>query len=118
MKETPTTGLLPSKFPVSRPPRVSMNRRVGLLILILTSVLSIFYIQGSWLQRTDSNLEDFLSSTCPQTQALIPQKNEKLWETVGGTFGEESFKSQAVEWLAGAVRVPSVSVVSMTNSCR
>jgi hypothetical protein len=44
---------------------------------------------------------------CPQTRALTPQA--EVWQALGGVGGEldeEKFKERAVEWLAGAVRIP------------
>ena len=101
-KESPPL-LLPSRFPIGRPRRV-LNKRVGLLILTLASVLFLFHTQGFRLQ-SDTTTED-LESTCPQTPVLLPQNHRKLWDTVGRTFSKESFRSLAVEWVAGAVQVP------------
>ncbi|TFK31147.1 hypothetical protein BDQ12DRAFT_694504 [Crucibulum laeve] len=50
---------------------------------------------------------------CPQADVLVPEKNGKLWDIVTDKFGTDSFKAQAVEWLGGAVRVPTESYDNM-----
>ena len=49
---------------------------------------------------------DALVKQCPQVSAVVPVKNSELWSSLGQTFVTDSFKSRAVEWLGGAVRVP------------
>lgn len=43
---------------------------------------------------------------CPQASVLVPSKNAELWEDFGKTIGTPEFKLRAVDWLAGAVKVP------------
>jgi len=43
---------------------------------------------------------------CPQVSELIPTSNFALWKTLGDTYGTDAFKMRAVDWLAGAVRIP------------
>ena len=43
---------------------------------------------------------------CPQFDVLTPEKNRLVWEALGNTYGTEEFKLRAVDWLAGAVKVP------------
>ncbi|KIY66589.1 carboxypeptidase S [Cylindrobasidium torrendii FP15055 ss-10] len=53
------------------------------------------------------------NSLCAQVDALYPTKNTGLWDEVGDIVGTETFKSKAIEWLAGAVRVPTESYDGM-----
>ncbi|PIL24979.1 hypothetical protein GSI_12866 [Ganoderma sinense ZZ0214-1] len=50
---------------------------------------------------------------CPQATAVVPTKNAELWNSLGDTYGTDAFRSRAVEWLGGAVRVPTESYDKM-----
>ncbi|KAI0322814.1 carboxypeptidase S [Amylostereum chailletii] len=50
---------------------------------------------------------------CPQASAIYPAQSADLWKTVGSVISSESFKTQAVDWLGGAVRVPTESYDKM-----
>ncbi|KAL4268882.1 peptidase M20A family protein [Pleurotus pulmonarius] len=44
---------------------------------------------------------------CFQPTELTPIKNGDLWADIGATIGTDAFKTKAIDWLAGAVRVPT-----------
>ncbi|THH01774.1 hypothetical protein EW145_g6858 [Phellinidium pouzarii] len=46
---------------------------------------------------------------CPQVEQLLPDKNKVLWSELGEQFDSLNFKEKAINWLAGAVRVPTES---------
>ncbi|KAI0067051.1 carboxypeptidase S [Artomyces pyxidatus] len=46
---------------------------------------------------------------CPQASALYPTEHDALWRDLGNTFGTHAFEGRAVDWLGGAVRVPTES---------
>jgi hypothetical protein len=48
------------------------------------------------------------AATCPQVDALLPESNGALWTSIGDKILTDPFKSQAVSWLSGAVKVPYV----------
>ncbi|KAH8116277.1 hypothetical protein DFH11DRAFT_1199323 [Phellopilus nigrolimitatus] len=50
---------------------------------------------------------------CPQVEQLLPERNKALWDAVGDQFGTDAFKEKAVDWLGGAVRVPTESYDDM-----
>ncbi|KAF4569828.1 hypothetical protein EYR40_008808 [Pleurotus pulmonarius] len=50
---------------------------------------------------------------CFQANELIPDKNGDLWTDVGSTISTDAFKTKAIDWLAGAVRVPTESYDKM-----
>ncbi|KAF8273163.1 carboxypeptidase S [Lactarius quietus] len=50
---------------------------------------------------------------CPQTDALYPDRHRTLWESLGNDFSQDAFTLRAVEWLGGAVRVPTESYDKM-----
>lgn len=43
---------------------------------------------------------------CFQADELTPDKNGDLWVDIGTTISTDAFKTKAIDWLAGAVRVP------------
>jgi Gly-Xaa carboxypeptidase len=44
---------------------------------------------------------------CPQADELVPEKNGVIWESLQLTYGTEAFKARAIDWLGGAVRIPT-----------
>ncbi|KAH9000506.1 carboxypeptidase S [Lactarius akahatsu] len=44
---------------------------------------------------------------------LYPDRNALLWDSLGKYFSQDAFTSRAVEWLGGAVRVPTESYDNM-----
>jgi hypothetical protein len=40
--------------------------------------------------------------------ALVPVAHAPLWDTLNAKIGTPAFETSAVDWLAGAVRVPCV----------
>ena len=44
--------------------------------------------------------------SCPQADVLVPQANGALWNSLGALYTSDDFKTRAVDWLGGAVRVP------------
>ena len=43
--------------------------------------------------------------SCPQVDALVPQANGALWNSLGMAYASNDFKIRAAEWLGGAVRI-------------
>ncbi|KAK7060895.1 hypothetical protein VNI00_000628 [Paramarasmius palmivorus] len=50
---------------------------------------------------------------CSQYSELLPEKNHALWESLGEAIGTEEFKTRAIDWLAGAIQVPTESYDNM-----
>ncbi|KAF8998623.1 carboxypeptidase S [Hymenopellis radicata] len=50
---------------------------------------------------------------CPQVGAVYPEKNAELYNAMSNVIGTEAFKDKAIDWLAGAVRVPTESFDGM-----
>ncbi|KZP26579.1 carboxypeptidase S [Athelia psychrophila] len=46
---------------------------------------------------------------CPQVQEIVPKKNEELWDSLSQQFTTNDFEGRAIDWLAGAVRIPTES---------
>ncbi|KAH9167378.1 hypothetical protein EDB89DRAFT_2125443 [Lactarius sanguifluus] len=53
------------------------------------------------------------ANICPQADALYPDRHARLWESLGKEFDQDAFTLRAVEWLGGAVRVPTESYDNM-----
>ncbi|GLB41814.1 putative to MEROPS metallopeptidase family M20A [Lyophyllum shimeji] len=104
--------LLPSPL-VQHPKRTSALRSS-------LRILSVFLLCGyacmtltAQLPLLVDDLLDKHESRCPQSDPLVPERNGALWKSLNATFGTESFKAQAVDWLGGAVRVPTESFDDM-----
>ncbi|KDQ61780.1 hypothetical protein JAAARDRAFT_204220 [Jaapia argillacea MUCL 33604] len=52
-------------------------------------------------------------AACTQVAPLVPSKNGEIWEKMNGIIGSGAFGEKAVEWLGGAVRVPTESYDKM-----
>ncbi|CAA7262813.1 unnamed protein product [Cyclocybe aegerita] len=50
---------------------------------------------------------------CPQSAVLTPKKNWEVWEVLNTQISTLDFQESAVNWLAGAVRVPTESFDDM-----
>lgn len=44
---------------------------------------------------------------CPQVDELVPEKNGVIWESLQLVYSTEEFKARAIDWLGGAVRIPT-----------
>jgi hypothetical protein len=104
---------------ISQPPvnRTANSRFLGPRLVVLLTVLGLgFYFTNTFNEGFDVRAIEWYrghEESCSQPDILVPEKNGALWETLGGDYGTEEFKSRAVDWLAGAVRVPYVHIVSI-----
>ncbi|KAH9027918.1 hypothetical protein EDB84DRAFT_1563249 [Lactarius hengduanensis] len=106
--------ILPATVPVpQRRPQWSKWRVYGLITLLATPVvlrcathLGPFLPGRGFARLNDANI-------CPQANALYPDRNAPLWERLGIDFSQDVFTLRAVEWLGGAVRVPTESYDKM-----
>ena len=109
-KDEKLDHLLPAAVLVQAPCSQRSKWRALGLIALLASAYSVVsrYVdphsrQFSFaMQSSQFEVED----TCPQSNALYPGKHAQLWEGLGHDFDEDAFTTRAVEWLAGAVRIP------------
>ena len=91
---------------VSQPtPKRSVKR-----IAILPIVALLFCTFAAW--RSDFKLPSCVGHhkasepLCPQVQEFVPKKNANLWDSLSQQFTTDDFERRAVDWLAGAVRIP------------
>ncbi|KZS94463.1 carboxypeptidase S [Sistotremastrum niveocremeum HHB9708] len=62
-------------------------------------------MHGKWLDYTTESLD----ALCPQTEGLVPVKNQQTAEDLHSLFATENFQTKAIEWLSGAVQIPTES---------
>ncbi|EMD39065.1 hypothetical protein CERSUDRAFT_112759 [Gelatoporia subvermispora B] len=113
--------VLPVSEPVAHPARHGPFSRLRLCVQLAVVIFGFSACLHSLdLLPTDplSSLSDVsdnaeLKALCPQAAPLLPQKNGALWEKLGETYGSEAFLTRAVDWLGGAVRVPTPSFDKM-----
>ena len=90
------------------PKKCSKLRLIGLTIAVITvlyfdvsgTLRKYFGSGGTPLDR--ANLDDL----CPQAGRLFPSESHDLWSNLSAEVASPDFRSQAIEWLSGAVRVP------------
>ncbi|KAF8826014.1 hypothetical protein HHX47_DHR6000627 [Lentinula edodes] len=107
LRSTPTSAVSPLAY------GKKVFRSIVLCIVLLIAVLStnvftwsspINYCKAFLL----SNLNKYGNEQlCSQYDVLVPKN--LLWNTVGEVVGTEEFKDRAVNWLAGAIRIPTES---------
>lgn len=68
-----------------------------------------------WTYQSDVGLigHKESSSGCTQADVLRPSKHHDLWTDITQQIGSPEFRSQAVQWLSGAVQIPTESFDAM-----
>ncbi|KAI9440737.1 carboxypeptidase S [Lactarius indigo] len=105
---------LPVIVPISeRHPRRHRWKVLGLITLLAvpialryTTHLGLFLPERGFRRPNNANI-------CPQANALYPDRHGRLWKSLGKEFDQNAFTLRAVEWLGGAVRVPTESYDNM-----
>ncbi|KDQ61781.1 hypothetical protein JAAARDRAFT_31262 [Jaapia argillacea MUCL 33604] len=109
-------SVLPTQAPgVETKGKLSYTRvfvRLGLLVLCAGLVSRRVFPHHLLFSNVGSELSD-AGASCPQVPPLIPTRNGEIWEKMNGIIGSEGFGNKAVEWLGGAVRVPTESYDEM-----
>ncbi|KAG6821197.1 hypothetical protein H0H93_004017 [Arthromyces matolae] len=92
----------------------SLKRTIG---VFLGFIAFSFYVwsclHSSVMEKSIFDMNDFTPSQCAQADVRTPVKNGDLWDSLSSTIGTNAFRSKAVEWIAGAVRVPTESYDDM-----
>ncbi|KAF8337820.1 hypothetical protein F5887DRAFT_983763 [Amanita rubescens] len=99
--------LLPLVAPASSKKRSTRFRSLLIVLGLVLCTLKLIDFAARGTTLLPYILED--SNNCPQTGLILPRKNRKLWNDLGGTVGSNDFQTRAVDWLGGAVRVPTES---------
>jgi len=82
------------------------SRPKFLLIFVTYLAVRAVYEGYKWIDtfgKADSG------PRCVQADALTPNKNADFWNAMNEKIGTPAFETSAINWLAGAVRVPSVN---------
>ena len=53
------------------------------------------------------------TALCPQVKPIAPTKHSAIWESFVERTATDEYKTRAIEWLGGAVRVPYVCYPSL-----
>ena len=53
------------------------------------------------------------TALCPQAKSIIPLKHSEVWESLVERSTTDEYKTRAIEWLGGAVRVPYACFLSL-----
>ncbi|KAI9064054.1 carboxypeptidase S [Trametes sanguinea] len=85
-------------------------------LLVVLAMLTSLHATGIVDLRScgaGHGIADASAELCPQASVVVPEKNGELWKSLGKTFDSDAFKARAIEWLGGAVRVPTQSYDKM-----
>ncbi|KIL59863.1 hypothetical protein M378DRAFT_1065315 [Amanita muscaria Koide BX008] len=99
-KEGGTASLLPLNTSQAKRPRIR-NLLVAICLAICIFKAVRFVLPETTQYRGEGK------NYCPQSEELTPKKNSKVWTDFTEILGKQAFKERAVDWLAGAVRVPT-----------
>ncbi|TBU60979.1 carboxypeptidase S [Dichomitus squalens] len=86
---------------------------LGLSVWACLNALDLAPVPACMKDRLGHEREWKADEQCPQATAVVPKKNVELWSSLGKTFDSDAFKARAVEWIGGAVRVPTQSYDKM-----
>ena len=97
------------------PTKRSTLARATSYLLRLGILFGFAWGLSSWFETSKVSSPDSFFSTshsgvlkeksCPQVDALIPEKNLFFWTLLADELGSDDFKDRAVNWLGGAVKI-------------
>lgn len=94
---------LPSTASQGTPKRgIKLYSRLFAFIVAVT-LLSRGYLFSSAGEKVVSVQKEY----CAQPEPLVPTKNAATYNELDDTFGASEFKDRAIDWLSGAIRVPT-----------
>ncbi|KAG1814515.1 hypothetical protein EV424DRAFT_1629754 [Suillus variegatus] len=76
------------------------------LVTALAISASTYFVKRPLNGSTVGTLENGVD-LCPQVDELVPEKNGVIWESLQNVYSTEEFKTRAIDWLGGAVRIPT-----------
>ncbi|KAI0793902.1 carboxypeptidase S [Fomes fomentarius] len=86
---------------------------LGLAAWAFLNAVGLTPIPGCIHDALSGTSSDDAKDQCAQASPIVPEQNVELWNSLGETFGTDRFQARAVEWLGGAVRVPTQSYDKM-----
>ncbi|KAJ3507479.1 hypothetical protein NLJ89_g6283 [Agrocybe chaxingu] len=84
-------------------------RRLAVVFWVVISL----YVYVGLVNNFDWFSSEKFEPQCPQSAVLTPKNNWDMWETLNTQIGTPGFQEIAVNWLAGAVQVPTESFDDM-----
>ncbi|KAG1881229.1 hypothetical protein F4604DRAFT_1678822 [Suillus subluteus] len=107
-----TNEFLPGVLPPRTGRTLSSGRivalRTGLVVLAVLFASTFLWMAPCSIGPYQSH-QEVNADICPQVSELIPKSNGALWKTLGDTYETDAFKMRAIDWLAGAVRIPALT---------
>jgi len=94
----PSAGA-PSHLAAFKDRRRRIYSAAWLLCILLLNILILRFYERN-------NHPIVATPRCPQAEMLLPKKNAEVWDHMNKRIDTPAFKTSAVDWLAGAVRVP------------
>jgi Gly-Xaa carboxypeptidase len=80
-------------------------------ILFLITYLGVHFVYEAYKWVEAVGIGDN-APRCAQADVLTPDKNANLWNELNEKIGTPAFETSAINWLADAVRIPSVNLSS------
>ncbi|CAA7267427.1 unnamed protein product [Cyclocybe aegerita] len=115
----PSTAAPKADAPPPNPPtrleRVKANLRAQSRNKFWLAVLAYAVFRLFYYSYTDVFIGFYASKEplCPQADVVIPERASELWKALNDKISTPDFKTSAIDWLAGAVRVPTESFDNM-----
>lgn len=100
-------GILPSSN-LSPTPAPTKSQRRKHIVWVQVAIICFIVFRSTYLyfcHATDKGP----SNNCPQADVLMPEKNGEIWTKLNDRIGSATFKQTAIDWLAGAIRIPWAS---------
>lgn len=89
--------------------KLSKAKAIAFKITLVTALLisaSTYFVRRSLNGFPVGTLKDGVD-LCPQVDEIVPEKNGMIWESLQQAYSTEEFKARAIDWLGGAVRIPT-----------
>ncbi|KAG1788220.1 uncharacterized protein HD556DRAFT_907300 [Suillus plorans] len=89
--------------------KLSKAKAIAFKITLVTALAisaSTYFVKRPLNGSTVGTLENGVD-LCPQVDELVPEKNGVIWESLQHVYSTEEFKTRAIDWLGGAVRIPT-----------
>lgn len=89
--------------------KLSKAKAIVFKIALVTALLisaSTYFVNRPFNSFPVCTIKDGVD-LCPQADELVPEKNGVIWESLQHTYSTEVFKARAIDWLGGAVRIPT-----------
>ncbi|PPQ79239.1 hypothetical protein CVT25_002805 [Psilocybe cyanescens] len=105
----PSTALPPAVSPPTRTEKLKsgLSKKFYIVLGVYCALRLLRHFDFGWEIGVSP------APRCPQADVVTPDKNSNLWEQMNQKIGGASFKQNAIDWLSGAVRVPTESFDNM-----